>query len=67
MLANPNQQQPSFGMITTGGSFVFIKLVNNETPQYALSRVFELNNPGNELYTVLGVLKQLEQTALNES
>jgi hypothetical protein len=32
-----------------------------------LSRVFELNNPGNDLYTVLGVLKQLEQTALEGS
>jgi hypothetical protein len=54
-------------MITTGGSFVFLKLLKAETPQYALSRVFEMRNPGNELYTVLGVLKQLEQAALNDS
>jgi hypothetical protein len=67
MLANKNQEKPCFGMITTGGSFVFIKLLKGETPQYALSRVFELNNPGNDLYTVLGILKQLEQVALNES
>jgi len=65
MLAHNNQQQPCFGMITTGGSFVFVKLVKGETPQYALSRVFELNNPGNDLYTVLAVLKQLEQAALD--
>ncbi len=67
MLANKNQEKPCFGMITTGGSFVFIKLLKGEFPQYALSRVFELNNPGNDLYRVLSVLKQLEQTALNES
>jgi len=67
MLANENQDKPCFGMITTGGSFVFIKLVKGDSPQYALSRVFELRNPGNELYMVLGVLKQLEQAALNES
>jgi len=66
MLANNNQEKPYFGMITTGGSFVFIKLVKGEIPQYALSRVFELNNPGNDLYTVLGILKRLEQVALNE-
>ncbi|MCK5522635.1 MAG: hypothetical protein KAI83_05815 [Thiomargarita sp.] len=66
MLANKNQDKPCFGMITTGGSFVFIKLVKGNTPQYALSRVFELRNPGNELYTVLSVLKRLEQVALNE-
>jgi len=65
MLAVDNQDKPCFGMITTGGSFVFIKLVNGNTPQYALSRVFELRNPGNDLYTVLGVLKQLEQAALD--
>jgi len=65
MLANPNQKK--FGMITTGGSFVFIKLLKSETPLYALSRVFELNNPGNDLYTILAVLKQLEQTALEGS
>ncbi len=67
MLANKNQEKPCFGMITTGGSFVFLKLVKSEIPQYALSRVFELNNPGNDLYTVLSVLKQLEQATLNES
>jgi hypothetical protein len=66
MLANENQEKPCFGMITTGGSFVFIKLVKGKNPVYALSRVFELNNPGNELYTVLGVLKQLAQVTLNE-
>ncbi len=66
MLANENQKKPCFGMITTGGSFVFIKLVKGESRQYALSRVFELRNPGNELYTVLAVLKQLEQAALDE-
>lgn len=27
MLANPNLEKPSFGMITTGGSFIFVKLV----------------------------------------
>jgi hypothetical protein len=66
MLANENQDKPCFGMITTGGSFAFIKLVKGKPPQYALSRVFELRNPGNELYTVLGVLKLLEQVALSE-
>jgi hypothetical protein len=65
MLANKNQEKPCFGMITTGGSFVFIKLVKGNTPEYALSRVFELRNPGNELYTVLSILKRLEQVALS--
>ncbi len=61
MLANPNPKRPSFGMITTGGSFIFIKLVKEETPRYATSKVFELRNPGNELYSVLSILKRLSQ------
>ena len=61
MLANPNSEQPSFGMITTGGSFNFIKLVKGETPRYARSRVFELVNPGNDLYSVLSITKRLSQ------
>jgi hypothetical protein len=66
MLANPHPRQPSFGLITTGGSFIFIKLVKDETPRYALSKVFEMRNPGNDLYTVLAVLKQLGQSLLNQ-
>jgi len=59
MLANPNQEQPNFGMITTGGSFIFLKVISGESPQYGLSRLFSLLNPGNDLYTVLRILKQL--------
>lgn len=57
MLANPHPERPSYGMITNGGSFVFIKLVKLQTPQYALSKVFSILSPGNELYDVLGGLK----------
>ena len=60
MLANPKTHKVIFGLITNGGSFIFVKLAREgTTPQYALSRVFSLLNPGNDLYDVLGVLKQL--------
>jgi len=61
MLASPHPKKPCFGMITTGSSFIFVKLVQGETPQYATSGVFELRNPGNDLYKVLSILKQLGQ------
>jgi hypothetical protein len=64
MLGNPNPDQPSFGMITTGGSFVFIKLVKGAIPQYATSRVFITRNPGNELYSVFRILKRLSQIVI---
>lgn len=65
MLASPNSVQPVYGMITNGGSFVFLKLVKGTaTAQYALSRIFEMRNPGNDLYPVLAVLKHLKHLML---
>ncbi|MGH2413343.1 MAG: restriction endonuclease subunit R [Microcystaceae cyanobacterium] len=57
MLGNPNTEKPSFGMITTGGSFIFLKLIQGKSSQYTTSKVFELRNPGNDLYAVLSILK----------
>ena len=46
MLANPNPVQPVYGMITNGGSFVFLKLVQGpDAAHYALSRIFEMRTP----------------------
>ncbi|MGK7874135.1 MAG: restriction endonuclease subunit R [Xenococcaceae cyanobacterium] len=66
MLGNPNPEKPSYGMISTGGSFIFIKLVKGERPQYALSKGFLTRNPGrNELYDVLRILKRLSQIVIS--
>lgn len=51
--------QATFGLLTNGSSFRFIKLVLQPTPQYALSRIFDLFNPGHDLYDVLRILKYL--------
>ncbi|MEA5543112.1 restriction endonuclease subunit R [Limnoraphis robusta Tam1] len=59
MLANPNSHQPSFGLITNGGSFLFLKLIQTEHPQYATSDLFGINNRQNNLSDVLKVLKKL--------
>ena len=68
MLANPHPTEPGFGLIATGGSFTFVKLVRGllgngegerDRPCYALSRIFEIQNPGNELYDVFKVLKRI--------
>ena len=67
MLASPNPVQPVYGMITNGGSFVFLKLVQGpDAADYALSRIFEMRNPGNDLYPVLAVLKHLKHLVLQE-
>lgn len=61
MLSIANSNQPVFGLITNGASFLFIKLVKQQTPVYGFSRLFYLYNPGNELYNVLSILKRLGQ------
>jgi hypothetical protein len=61
MLENLHPDRPTFGLITNGANFRFIKLVKGEKLQYALSKIFDLFNPGNDLYTVLSVLKKLAQ------
>jgi predicted type IV restriction endonuclease len=67
MLASPTPTQPVYGMITNGGSFVFLKLMQSlHVAHYALSRIFEMRNPGNELYAVLAVLKNLKRLVLQE-
>jgi PD-(D/E)XK nuclease superfamily len=60
MLAAPHQNTV-FGMITSGGSFMFLKLVKGTVPQYATSNIFDIRNTGNELYEVLSILKRLSQ------
>lgn len=62
MLANPNQDKPTFGLVTNGSHFIFIKLTKQNIPKYALSDEFTLLRRKNELYQVLSVLKNLSQS-----
>lgn len=59
MLANPNSDTPTFGMISNGVNFRFIKLVKEDKIKYALSNEFVIDNEGKELYKVLQILKRL--------
>jgi hypothetical protein len=62
MLGNPDQTRPTFGFITNGTEFLFLKAQRQPTAQYATSKLFSLFNPGNELHQVLSILKQLAQS-----
>ena len=61
MMANPNAKQPTFGLVTNGSHFMFIKLLQSELPQYAFSTEFSLFRQENELYHVLRVLKRFAE------
>lgn len=67
MLGNPHHSKTCYGMITTGGSFIFIKLVTGKIPQYSTSDIFDIRNRGNELYDVLQILKRLSQLVISSN
>lgn len=60
MLASP--ESVTFGMISNGTDFVFLKVNTEETAKYSSSRVFSLLSPTNELIDVLTILKTLGQS-----
>lgn len=65
MLSHPKDNQPVFGMATNGDEFVFLKLVQDNSPQnspqYDVSRSFSLFPRQHELDQVLRILKQFGQ------
>ena len=58
MLANPETEKPGFGLLMNGFDFRFIKLLKNPA-RYGLSNQFNILNDGNELYSVLQIMKRL--------
>lgn len=64
MLGNPNPEKPSYGMITSGGTFIFVKCVQEDYPKYATSNLLATRNPG-DLYSVLKILKRLSQIVIS--
>jgi hypothetical protein len=61
MATDDNNEKPVFGFVTNGKHFQFIKLIKQDTPQYALSDEFTIVNQENGLYRVLQILKVLKQ------
>jgi hypothetical protein len=61
MMANPHSGKPSFGMIATGGTFIFAKLVRDAVPRYATSDQFAILNQKNGIYDAFRVLRRLGQ------
>lgn len=67
MLNNPQPQRPIFGLLTNGDDFTFIKLLQQDTLEYALSDKFTLLRRENELYQVLRILKNLGELIIEEN
>lgn len=67
MLGNPEFDRPTFGMVTNGNEFLFLKATRQPITQYANSRLFSLVNPDNELDSVLQILKGLGREAIEDN
>ncbi|MFB8788365.1 MAG: hypothetical protein U7123_05820 [Potamolinea sp.] len=60
MLANSQPDKSVFGLVTNGGNFILIKIIQQEQPSYDPPDEFTLRR-GNDLYRVLRILKRLSQ------
>jgi hypothetical protein len=59
MIANPEDGDMSYGLITTGEDYLFVKL-NPQTREYDVSDKFTLSTRhDNQLYLVVQILKRL--------
>lgn len=64
LMANPQPEQPSFGMVTNGDDILFVKLIQAERRCYSLSRIFAPFTSIQELYTALKILKRISQSVV---
>lgn len=58
-MANPQPEQPCFGMMSNGDEILFVKLTQIENRQYSVSRVFAPFSSIQELYSVLQILQRI--------
>ncbi|HBB30609.1 MAG TPA: type I restriction endonuclease subunit R [Cyanobacteria bacterium UBA9273] len=59
LLGSSTSYCPTFGLLVNGREFVFVKLTQQETPQYSLSKAFSILTPEQDLYDVLHLLKNI--------
>jgi hypothetical protein len=59
MMAAPTQQNITFGMVTNGNHFVFIKLKRGRSPEYDFSDTFSMLPQTNRLFDVLQILRRI--------
>ncbi len=64
MMGSPPSPKPTFGLCTNGTDFIFVKLVRGEVNEYALSDPFSMYRQGNDLYSVVTILRHLRELVL---
>ncbi len=64
MLSNPNRDRLTFGLLTNGSNFRFLKLIKQDTPQYALSYEFVIDR-AQDFYEVFRIFKRIAAVVTN--
>lgn len=59
MLDDPKRDRPTLGLLVNGREFVFVKLTQQDTSQYSLSKAFSILTPEQDFYDVLHLLKHI--------
>ncbi len=65
MLCSPYTDKPTYGFLSGSDNFIFIKLIKQPEPLYALSKQFSILNDG-ELYDVLRVMRRIGEPMTQE-
>ena len=66
MLGSPNGSQPTFGFVSNGSTFRFLKLVAQPQPYYGQSDLFAIDSR-NDLAVVLQILKRFARSLREEN
>jgi len=64
ILSTPNRDRPTFGLLTNGSNFRFLKLIKQDTPQYALSYEFVIDR-AQDFYEVFRIFKRIAAVVTN--
>lgn len=64
MLSNPVTEVPTFGLLTNGRNFQFVKVMQQDKREYALSYDLSINR-NNDFYDIFRILKRLAYLVSN--
>ncbi len=66
MMASPNDDRPTYGLVLNGTDFLFIKLVKGDRNQYAISPPMTMYSTDSGLHSAVQILRKLRSIVLGE-
>ncbi len=66
MMASPNDDRPTYGLVLNGTDFLFIKLLKGDRNRYAVSRPLTMYDPDRDIHQTVQILRKLRSVILDE-